>query len=34
MKRSFINRKIDEALAFADRFQVRLPEFAYFTATD
>lgn len=34
MKRSFINKKIDESLAFAKRFKVYLPEFAYFTLDD
>lgn len=34
MKRSFINQKIDEAHAFANKFQVKLPEFAYFTIDD
>ncbi|EJJ1248345.1 D-lyxose/D-mannose family sugar isomerase [Salmonella enterica] len=34
MKRSFLNRKIDEAHAFAKRFQITLPEFAYYTLED
>lgn len=34
MKRSFLNRKIDEAHAFAKRFQINLPEFAYYTLED
>ncbi|MFZ3387625.1 D-lyxose/D-mannose family sugar isomerase [Buttiauxella gaviniae] len=31
MKRSFINNTIDQAHAFARKFQIQLPEFAYFT---
>ncbi len=31
MKRSFINQKIDAMHAFAAQYQVKLPEFAYFT---
>ena len=34
MKRSFLNRKIDESHAFALQLQAALPEFAHFTVAD
>ncbi|MGL4724860.1 MAG: D-lyxose/D-mannose family sugar isomerase [Scandinavium sp.] len=34
MKRSFINRTLDQALLFAKKYQVALPDFAYFTLDD
>ncbi|EEH6571465.1 D-lyxose/D-mannose family sugar isomerase [Salmonella enterica] len=34
MKRSLLNKKIDEAHEFAKRFNIALPEFAYFTRDD